>query len=255
MIEAINVNKSFGTEHILKEVSAQFEKGKVNLIIGQSGQGKSVLAKCMVGLHEVDNGQILYDGRDFTKMNRYERSEIRQEIGMLFQGSALFDSMTVEGNVMFPLIMFTKMTKGEMQKRVDFCLERVNLLGKNKLFPSECSGGMQKRIGIARAISMNPKYLYCDEPNSGLDPQTSILIDELIKDITAEYQMTTIVITHDMNSVIEIGDNIIFIYKGQNWWQGNRESIITTDNPEIGNFVYASQFMKEIRTSMQEKRR
>jgi phospholipid/cholesterol/gamma-HCH transport system ATP-binding protein len=163
--------------------------------------------------------------------------------------------MTVEGNIMFPLIMFTKMTKGEMQKRVDFCLERVNLSGRNKLFPSECSGGMQKRTGIARAISMNPKYLYCDEPNSGLDPQTSILIDELIKDITAEYQMTTIVITHDMNSVIEIGDNIIFIYKGQNWWQGNRETIITTDNPEIGKFVYASQFMKDIRTSMQEKRR
>jgi phospholipid/cholesterol/gamma-HCH transport system ATP-binding protein len=174
---------------------------------------------------------------------------------MLFQGAALFDSMTVEGNVMFPLIMFTKMTKGEMQKRVDFCLDRVNLTGKNKLLPSECSGGMQKRIGIARAISMNPKYLFCDEPNSGLDPQTSILIDGLIKDITAEYQMTTIVITHDMNSVIEIGDNIIFIYKGQNWWQGNRETIITTDNPEIGNFVYASQFMKDIRTSMQEKRR
>jgi len=173
---------------------------------------------------------------------------------MLFQGAALFDSMTVEGNVMFPLIMFTKMTKGEMQKRVDFCLERVNLSGRNKLFPSECSGGMQKRIGIARAISMNPQYLFCDEPNSGLDPQTSILIDGLIKDLTAEYQMTTVVITHDMNSVIEIGDNIIFIYKGQNWWQGNRETIITTDNPEIGNFVYASEFMKEIRMSMQEKR-
>jgi phospholipid/cholesterol/gamma-HCH transport system ATP-binding protein len=209
----------------------------------------------MVGLHEVGSGEILYDGRDFTHLDRKERSLIRQEIGMLFQGAALFDSMTVEGNIMFPLIMFTKMTKGEMQKRVDFCLERVNLSGRNKLFPSECSGGMQKRTGIARAISMNPKYLYCDEPNSGLDPQTSILIDELIKDITAEYQMTTIVITHDMNSVIEIGDNIIFIYKGQNWWQGNRETIITTDNPEIGKFVYASQFMKDIRTSMQEKRR
>jgi phospholipid/cholesterol/gamma-HCH transport system ATP-binding protein len=255
MIEVINVNKSFSGNPVLKEVSAKFEKGKVNLIIGQSGQGKSVLAKCMVGLHEVDIGEILYDGRDFTNLDRHERSKIRQEIGMLFQGAALFDSMTVEGNVMFPLIMFTKMTKGEMQKRVDFCLERVNLTGKNKLFPSECSGGMQKRIGIARAIAMNPKYLFCDEPNSGLDPQTSILIDGLIKDITAEYQMTTVVITHDMNSVIEIGDNIIFIYKGQNWWQGNRETIITTDNHEIGNFVYASEFMKEIRLSMQEKRR
>ena len=255
MIEVINVNKSFSGNPVLKDVSAKFEKGKVNLIIGQSGQGKSVLAKSMVGLHEVDTGEILYDGRDFTHLDRHERSKIRQEIGMLFQGAALFDSMTVEGNVMFPLIMFTKMTKGEMQKRVDFCLERVNLSGRNKLFPSECSGGMQKRIGIARAISMNPKYLFCDEPNSGLDPQTSILIDGLIQDITAEYQMTTVVITHDMNSVIEIGDNIIFIYKGQNWWQGNRETIITTDNPEIGNFVYASEFMKEIRVSMQEKRR
>jgi phospholipid/cholesterol/gamma-HCH transport system ATP-binding protein len=255
MIEVIKVNKAFSGNSILNDVTANFEKGKVNLIIGQSGQGKSVLAKCMVGLHEVDSGEILYDGRDFTLLDRHERSKIRQEIGMLFQGAALFDSMTVEGNVMFPLIMFTKMTKGEMQKRVDFCLDRVNLTGKNKLLPSECSGGMQKRIGIARAISMNPKYLFCDEPNSGLDPQTSILIDGLIKDITAEYQMTTIVITHDMNSVIEIGDNIIFIYKGQNWWQGNRETIITTDNPEIGNFVYASQFMKDIRTSMQEKRR
>jgi phospholipid/cholesterol/gamma-HCH transport system ATP-binding protein len=255
MIEVVKVNKAFSANPVLKDVSANFEKGKVNLIIGQSGQGKSVLAKCMVGLHEVDKGEILYDGRDFTLLDRHERSKIRQEIGMLFQGAALFDSMTVEGNVMFPLIMFTKMTKGEMQKRVDFCLERVNLTGKNKLLPSECSGGMQKRIGIARAIAMNPKYLFCDEPNSGLDPQTSILIDGLIKDITAEFQMTTIVITHDMNSVIEIGDNIIFIYKGQNWWQGNRETIITTDNPEIGNFVYASQFMKDIRTSMQEKRR
>ncbi len=255
MIEVIKVNKAFSGNPVLKDVNANFEKGKVNLIIGQSGQGKSVLAKCMVGLHEVDTGEILYDGRDFTLLDRHERSIIRQEIGMLFQGAALFDSMTVEGNVMFPLIMFTKMTKVEMQKRVDFCLERVNLTGKNKLLPSECSGGMQKRIGIARAIAMNPKYLFCDEPNSGLDPQTSILIDGLIKDITAEFQMTTIVITHDMNSVIEIGDNIIFIYNGQNWWQGNRETIITTDNPEIGNFVYASQFMKDIRASMQEKRR
>lgn len=255
MVEVVNVNKSFGSQQVLFDINAKFEKGKVNLIIGQSGQGKSVLAKCMVGLHEVDQGQILYDGRDFTTMGREERSEIRQEIGMLFQGSALFDSMTVEENVMFPLKMFTKMSKAEMQKRADFCLERVNLTGKNKLYPSECSGGMQKRVGIARAISMNPKYLFCDEPNSGLDPQTSILIDGLIKDITAEFQITTIVITHDMNSVIEIGDNILFIYKGKNWWKGNRETIITTDNPEIGNFVYASEFMKEIRASMQEKRR
>jgi len=255
VIEVKDINKSFGANHVLRDINAEFHKGKVNLIIGKSGQGKSVLAKCMVGLHEADSGQILYDGRDFTIMDRQERSLIRQEIGMLFQGAALFDSMTVEENVGFPLKMFSKMTKGERQKRVDFCLERVNLSGRNKLFPSECSGGMQKRIGIARAISMNPKYLFCDEPNSGLDPNTSILIDNLIKDITVEYNITTVVITHDMNSVIEIGDNIIFIHQGQKWWYGNRESIITTDNPEIGDFVYASEFMKEIRVNMQESRK
>jgi len=255
MLEVRQVNKSFTGNQVLFDINARFEKGRVNLIIGQSGQGKSVLAKCMVGLHEVDSGEVLYDGRDFTKMNRNERSEVRQEIGMLFQGAALFDSMTVEENVMFPLTMFTNMTKAEMKKRVDFCLEHVNLVGRNKLFPSECSGGMQKRVGIARAIAMSPKFLFCDEPNSGLDPQTSILIDGLIKSLTYELQMTTVVITHDMNSVMEIGDSIIFIYKGQKWWEGTRESIITTDNQEISNFVYASDFMKEIRVSMQEKRR
>jgi phospholipid/cholesterol/gamma-HCH transport system ATP-binding protein len=252
MIEVINVNKTFGDNQILKDVSATFEKGKVNLIIGQSGSGKSVLAKCIVGLHEVDSGQILYDERDFTKMDRLQRKEIRQEIGMLFQGSALFDSMTVEQNIKFPLTMFTKMSKKEMQDRVDFCLDRVNLAGKNGLYPAECSGGMQKRIAIARAISMNPKYLFCDEPNSGLDPQTSILIDNLIREITYEYDITTIVITHDMNSVIEIGDNVIFINKGQNWWQGDRKSIITTDNPEINDFVFASDFMKEIKETLKK---
>jgi len=255
MLEVRQVNKSFTGNQVLFDIDARFEKGRVNLIIGQSGQGKSVLAKCMVGLHEVDSGEVLYDGRDFTKMNRNQRSEVRQEIGMLFQGAALFDSMTVEENVMFPLTMFTNMTKAEMKKRVDFCLEHVNLIGRNKLFPSECSGGMQKRVGIARAIAMSPKFLFCDEPNSGLDPQTSILIDGLIKSLTYELQMTTVVITHDMNSVMEIGDSIIFIYKGQKWWEGTRESIITTDNQEISNFVYASDFMKEIRVSMQEKRR
>jgi phospholipid/cholesterol/gamma-HCH transport system ATP-binding protein len=250
MIEVVNINKTFGDAHILKDVSATFEKGKVNLIIGQSGSGKSVLAKCIVGLHEVDSGQILYDGRDFTQMDRLQRKEIRQEIGMLFQGSALFDSMTVEQNIMFPLTMFTKMSRKEMQERVDFCLERVNLSGKNKLYPAECSGGMQKRIAIARAISMKPKYLFCDEPNSGLDPQTSILIDNLIREITHEYEITTIVITHDMNSVIEIGESVIFINQGQNWWQGDRRSIITTDNKEINDFVFASDFMKEIKEKM-----
>ena len=253
MIEVKHVNKTFGDNHILKDVSASFEKGRVNLIIGQSGSGKSVLAKCIVGLHEVDSGQILYDGRDFTKMDRLQRKEIRQEIGMLFQGSALFDSMTVEQNIMFPLTMFTKMSRKEMQDRVNFCLERVNLAGRNKLDPAECSGGMQKRSAIARAISMNPKYLFCDEPNSGLDPQTSILIDNLIREITYEYEITTIVITHDMNSVIEIGDSVIFINKGQNWWQGDRKSIITTDNKEINDFVFASDFMKEIKEKMRSE--
>ena len=254
MIEIKGVNKSFGEDQILFDINTVFEKGKVNLIIGQSGQGKSVLAKCMVGLHEVDSGEILYGDADFTKMRSAEKSKLRQEIGMLFQGSALFDSMNVEENIVFPLKMFTKMTPKEIQKRVDFCLERVNLVGKNKLLPSECSGGMQKRIGIARAISMNPKYLFCDEPNSGLDPKTAIVIDGLIQDITEEFNMTTIVITHDMNSVIEIGENVLFIFQGKCWWQGDRESIITADNPEITNFVYASEFMKEIRANIQNSR-
>jgi phospholipid/cholesterol/gamma-HCH transport system ATP-binding protein len=254
MIEIKGVNKSFGENQILFDINTVFEKGKVNLIIGQSGQGKSVLAKCMVGLHDVDDGEILYEGSDFTKMRSADKSKLRQEIGMLFQGSALFDSMNVEENIGFPLTMFTSMSKSEIQKRVDFCLERVNLVGKNKLLPSECSGGMQKRIGIARAISMNPKYLFCDEPNSGLDPKTAIVIDGLIQDITREYNMTTVVITHDMNSVIEIGENVLFIYQGKRWWQGDRKSIIKTDNPEITNFVYASEFMKEIRANIQNSR-
>lgn len=255
MIEVVGVNKSFAGKQVLYDINTTFEQGKINLIIGQSGHGKSVLAKCIVGLHEVDKGQILFNGRDFCAMERVERTDIRKEIGMLFQGSALFDSMTVEENVMFPLTMFTKMTKKEMQTRVDFCLDRVNLKNVNHLYPSECSGGMQKRIGIARAISMNPKYLFCDEPNSGLDPKTSIIIDNLVREITYEYNITTVVITHDMNSVIEIGDNIMFIHEGKNWWQGDRKSIITTENPEILSFVYASEFMKEIRTSMQHSRK
>ena len=250
MIEVKNINKSFKDQQVLFDVSAKFEKGKVNLIIGQSGQGKSVLAKCMVGLHEIDGGEILYDGNDFISMDREDKSALREEIGMLFQGAALFDSLTAEENVMFPLSMFTNMTKKEMQMRVDFCLERVNLHEKNKLYPSECSGGMQKRIGIARAIAMNPKYLFCDEPNSGLDPITAIRIDALIKDITYDLNITTVVITHDLNSVIEIGDNVLFIYKGQNWWQGNRDSILLSDNKEVNQFVFASEFMKEIQKNM-----
>lgn len=255
MIEVIGVNKAFGDLQILHDINTKFEKGKVNMVIGQSGQGKSVLTKCIVGLHEPDTGEIIYGGKSFTKMNRKERMLIRQEIGMLFQGSALFDSMSVEENVMFPLTMFTKMTKKERLDRVNFCLDRVNLEGRNNLFPAECSGGMQKRIAIARAIAMNPQYLFCDEPNSGLDPKTAIVIDNLIREITYEYEMTTVVITHDMNSVIEIGDNVMFIHEGRNWWSGDRKSIITTENPEIIDFVYASDFMKEIRTSMQEKRK
>jgi phospholipid/cholesterol/gamma-HCH transport system ATP-binding protein len=250
MIEVKMVNKSFGKHQVLENVSAKFEKGKVNLIIGASGQGKSVLAKCIVGLHEVDNGEILYNGNNIVTMENTQRRDIRKEIGMLFQGSALFDSMTVEDNIMFPLTMFSQMTKAEMLDRVNFCLERVNLAGRNKLYPAECSGGMQKRIAIARAIAMNPKYLFCDEPNSGLDPQTSILIDELIKEITYEFDITTIVITHDMNSVIEIGDTINFIYQGKNWWQGDSKSIIKSDNKEVTDFVFASEFMKTIRENL-----
>lgn len=253
MIQVKHVNKTFGENHVLQDVTADFHQGKVNMIIGQSGQGKSVLAKCIVGLHEVNSGEILYTGRDFCQMNRLERKAVRQEIGMLFQGAALFDSLTVEENVMFPLSMFTKMSKAEMLDRANFCLERVNLTNRNKLYPSECSGGMQKRIAIARAIAMNPRYLFCDEPNSGLDPKTSIVIDNLIREITYEYDITTIVITHDMNSVIEIADNILFIYQGQNWWQGDRNSIITTENKEINDFVYASEFMKEIKEAMKKR--
>lgn len=247
MIEVRGVNKSFGDAHVLKDINAKFMPGNVNLVIGQSGSGKSVTAKCIVGLHEVDTGAILYDDRNFTDMSRDERKEIRKEIGMLFQGSALFDSLTVEENVMFPLSMFTKMSKEEMRERANFCLKRVNLVNKNHLLPAECSGGMQKRIGIARAMAMNPKYLFCDEPNSGLDPKTSIVIDNLIKEITYEYNMTTIVITHDMNSVIEIGDYIIFIHEGNKWWEGNKKDILTTDNQEINEFVYAADFMKVIK--------
>lgn len=250
MIEIKNINKSFGSNQVLFNIDATFEQGKVNLIIGQSGSGKSVLAKCIVGLHVPETGEILFDGRSFLDMSRVEKTEIRKEIGMLFQGSALFDSMTVEENVMFPLKMFTNMTQKEKLDRANFCLDRVNLNGKNKLYPAECSGGMQKRIAIARAIAMQPKYLFCDEPNSGLDPKTSIVIDGLIKEITYEYNMTTIVITHDMNSVIEIGDRVLFIHQGKKWWEGDRKSILTTDNQEIIDFVYASNFMKEIRENM-----
>ena len=250
MIIVDDISKSFGDTQILFDVSATFKEGQVNLIIGGSGQGKSVLTKCIVGLHEVDKGAILYDGRDFSAMNRKERIEVRKEIGMLFQGSALFDSMSVLENVIFPLKMFTDMSRAEMVERAHVCLTRVGIIDKDDLYPAETSGGMQKRIAIARAISMNPKYLFCDEPNSGLDPKTSIVIDNLIKEITYEYNMTTVVITHDMNSVMEIGDHIIFINQGKKWWQGNNKEIIKTDNQEVVDFVYASEFMRNLREKL-----
>ena len=250
MIEIRNIHKGFSGVEILKGISFTFETGKTNLIIGQSGSGKSVLTKCIVGLYDVDEGEVLYDGRDMQASDIKEKKEIRKEIGMLFQGSALFDSMTVEENVMFPLMMYTKMSQEEMLERVNFCLQRVELFDKNHLYPAETSGGMQKRIAIARAIALNPRYLFCDEPNSGLDPKTSIVIDNLIKDITEEYNITTVVITHDMNSVLEIGENIMFLYHGNNAWVGNKDSIITTDAQEVTEFVYASKFMRDYKDRM-----
>lgn len=217
------------------------------MIIGESGSGKTTLLKCMVGLNEVNSGQILYDGRSFTELDFKDKKEIRKEIGMLFQGGALFDSKTVEENVTFPISMFTDMSESEKRDRANFCLQRVNLSNANNLYPSEISGGMKKRVAIARAIAVQPKYLFCDEPNSGLDPKTSIVIDNLIKEITEEYNITTVVITHDMNSVIEIGDNIMFIYKGNNHWQGSKQEILKTNNKEVCDFVYATQFMKDLK--------
>ncbi len=250
MIEIKNLSKSFNGRPVLDDVNVRFTAGTINMIIGESGSGKSVLAKCAVGLLEADSGAILYDGKDFARMSQKQRMEIRQEIGFLFQYSALFDSLTVEQNVMFPLKMFTRMSKGEMLDRVNFCLKRVNMENKNHLFPAEISGGMKKRVGIARAIAMNPKYLFCDEPNSGLDPQTSIVIDNLIEEITHEYNITTVVITHDMNSVIEIGQHIAFLYKGKKWWEGDSQAIIRTDNEEVNNFVYAAKFMKNLKEKL-----
>ena len=247
MIEIKNIHKAFGDHQVIQGISAEFHPGITNLIIGGSGSGKTVLLKCMVGLHEPDQGSVLYDGRDFTRMNFEERIAIRKEIGMLFQGSALFDSMTVEENILFPLNMFTNQSTAEKLDRANFCLERVNLAGKNHLFPSELSGGMKKRVGIARAIAMNPRYLFCDEPNSGLDPRTSIVIDELIEEITDEYQTTTIVVTHDMNSVMGIGEKIIYLYQGQKWWEGSNQEIITTKNQELNDFIFASKFMKALK--------
>lgn len=246
MIEARSINKSFEDKQVLFDINIKFEKGKKNLIIGQSGSGKTVLIKCMVGLFEPDSGSIFFDERDFTHMSPKQRKEVRKEIGMLFQGSALFDTMTVEENVLFPLQMFSKMSPAEQKERADFCVERVGLIEALKKLPSEISGGMQKRAAIARAIALNPKYLFCDEPNSGLDPKTGVVIDHLIAEITDEFQITTIINTHDMNSVIEHGDHINFIHEGNLWWQGEKSEFLSTDNLELNNFIYATETLKRI---------
>jgi phospholipid/cholesterol/gamma-HCH transport system ATP-binding protein len=245
MIEFKNIKKSFGEKTVLNDVSHVMETGKCNLIIGTSGSGKTVLQKCLVGLFEPDSGEIIYDGTSFTEMGGEQRKMLRQQIGMLFQGGALFDSMTVEQNVMFPLDMFTKLSFSEKLKRVNGVLDRVNLVEANRKFPSEVSGGMKKRVGIARAIVLNPKYLFCDEPNSGLDPQTSMVIDKLIYDITKEFGMTTIINTHDMNSVMEIGENILYMYQGQKEWSGNNKEIIFSKNDLLNKFIFASEFLQD----------
>lgn len=248
MIEINNISKSFSERKVLNDISFKFESGKTNIIIGESGSGKTTLLKCMVGLNELDTGDVLFNGRNFYELDFNGKKSIRKEIGMLFQGGALFDSKTVEENVVFPLSMFTDLTESEKRDRANFCLQRVNLPDASKLYPAELSGGMKKRVAIARAIAVQPKYLFCDEPNSGLDPKTSIVIDNLIKEITDEYGITTVVITHDMNSVIEIGDHIMFIYKGDKWWEGNKEEILKTDNKEVCDFVYATKFMKDLKS-------
>lgn len=245
MIEVKNIQKSFGEKVVIQDVSAVMKAGQCNLIIGTSGSGKTVLMKCMVGLFEPDQGDILYNGESFTNMKNKERTEIRKQIGMLFQGSALFDSLTVQENVMFPLNMFTDWPFKKKLERVNEVLDRVNLKDTNKKFPAELSGGMKKRVGIARAIVLNPKYLFCDEPNSGLDPQTSLVIDRLIKEITLEYNITTVVNTHDMNSVMEIGNYILYMYQGQKEWEGTNKQIIFSKNQRLNEFIFASEFLKD----------
>ncbi|PCH97430.1 MAG: ABC transporter ATP-binding protein [Bacteroidetes bacterium] len=254
MIEVSRISKSFTNKPVLKDISIIFEKGKANLIIGQSGSGKTVLMKCMVGLHEVDEGKIMYDERLFsdktsaeTGSNGINRQSIRRDIGMMFQGGALFDSKTVEENVIFPLSMFTNMSEEEKLDRANVCLNRVNLENANDLYPAELSGGMQKRVAIARAISMKPKYLFCDEPNSGLDPKTAIVIDNLIHEITHEFDITTIINTHDMNSLMEIGDKIVFIHKGEKWWEGTNKAILSSDNEELNEFIFAAKYLKALK--------
>lgn len=245
MITVKNLKKSFGDKTVLQDITTEFYPGKTNLIIGTSGSGKTVFLKCLVGLFEPDSGEISYDDKSFTHMAESDRKELRQQIGMLFQGSALFDSMTVEENIKFPLDMFTRETLSQKRKRVNEVLDRVNLKDANKKFPSEISGGMKKRVGIARAIVLNPKYLFCDEPNSGLDPQTSMLIDQLIKDLTVEFNTTTIINTHDMNSVMEIGDNILYMNKGYKQWTGSSKDIIYSKDEQLNEFIFASQFLQD----------
>jgi len=250
MIRVISLNKSFNDQPVLSDISVSFEAGKTNLIIGRSGSGKTVLLKSIVGLHDIDSGEIWYDDILFNKLDFQARKEIRREIGMLFQGSALFDSLTVEQNVRFPLDMFTEKSLEEKTDRVNSCLKRVNILNSNKLLPSELSGGMKKRVAIARAISLNPRYLFCDEPNSGLDPLTAILIDELIKELTEEYSMTTIVNTHDMNSVMKIGEKIIFLSDGKKCWEGSNKEILDSDCNTLNDFVFANALAKQLRKSL-----
>ena len=247
MIEVKNLYKSFDEVEVLKDISTVFEDGKTNLIIGQSGSGKTVLMKNLVGLFDPSKGQILYDGRDFVRMSKQEKVHMRREMGMIFQSAALFDSLTVLENVMFPLDMFSSMNLRERQRRAMDCLDRVNLVGAEEKFPGEISGGMQKRVAIARAIALNPKYLFCDEPNSGLDPKTSLVIDDLLHSITVEYNTTTIINTHDMNSVMGIGENIIFIYKGTAAWTGNKNQIMTSTNQKLNDFIFASDLFKKVK--------
>lgn len=253
MIELVDIRKSFGQQEVLKGISAKFSPGKVNMIIGASGSGKSVLMKTMVGLFEPTSGNVLFDGQDFSSLSKEDKKPIREKIGMLFQSAALFSSMTVEQNVMLPLRMFSRSSQSEMLDRVNFVLERVGLAGNNSKFPSEISGGMQKRVGIARAIVLNPSYLFCDEPNSGLDPLTSIKIDQLILEITQEYNITTVINTHDMNSVMEIGDYILFAHKGEKCWEGNKEDILKSDNPILNQFVFASEFLRVYKEGMSSR--
>ena len=252
MIEIIKISKSFGNHKIIEDISATFDKGKTNLIIGQSGSGKTVLMKCLLGLHEVDNGDILYDGKKFNKDEISEVSDLRKEMGMVFQGSALFDSMSVLDNIIFPLRMFSTMSQSKMIERAREVIHRVDLKDVDNKFPSEISGGMKKRVAIARAIVLNPKYLFCDEPNSGLDPKTAIIIDKLIQEITVEYDITTIINTHDMNSVMEIGDKIIFLVEGKKIWEGNNEEILNTDDKLINDFVYSSELFKKVKLSQKK---